>query len=207
MQRIRPDGVPLTVVEGGAGSSSPWLDFPSTVIGRSPFDRKQAVRYRFARHDIVKALEAGRRQPIFEAWSAVLGNAPPVPNISKWDERLRFCALRSLADAEACFRGLRRPVGEDDYGFDMVAFVSRPRWFFRYVPSLACVAELAQVPDDLVFITHVKLDHPNEGRYGGHRRDLPPVRGVVTHWGFFEAECVSKCLPIGHQERYRRRMW
>jgi hypothetical protein len=123
-----------------------------------------------------------------------------------WDEKLRIFPLSSLSDASACFRGIRRPAGEDDSGWDRLAYVSHPRWYFRYRAHLACVAELVAVPLDLVFVTYVRLDFPNETENSRASNDVP-IPGVVTHWQFVECDANDRTLPVDHSRRYRKRLW
>src|SRR3954454_13958604 len=98
--RIRPA---LKVIEGGCQSRSPWLSLPSTVIARSPFSRDQAVFFRLARHDIERALQGRRRQPIFDVWGIVIGQFPPVLNHSAVADQVPEGALTQWSEAHACF--------------------------------------------------------------------------------------------------------
>ena len=185
-----------SVIDGARIAPSPWLDFPKTVISRSPFNKDQAVFFRFAKNDVQKALLLGRRQPILDAWSMIWGKLPPIPNITRLLPKLEACPLTSILSSHACFRGVRRPVGEDDRGFDMVVLISRPRWMIAHQPSMACIGELVPVPDDLVFATYIKLDQPLVGRLG-IAIDTTSIRGVITHWQFVEAEVVGdEILPV-----------
>ncbi len=63
------------------------------------------------------------------------------------------------------------------------------------------------VPDDLVFVTYVRLDHPEIGRYGTRAAHGLAVKGVISHWQFVEADATTRDLPVGHEERYRQRLW
>lgn len=197
----------LRLIGGDGKSPSKWLDFPSTVIARSPFQRNESAFYRFAKEDATKANQARRRQPIFEAWSLVFGEPPPVPNIDSQGPARFGARLTSISDAHACFRGIKRPVGDDDHGWEFVVYISKPAWFYVYEPSLACVAKLEVVPDDLVFATVVRLDQPRNGRYGTTAAAGASTKGVITHWQFIESEPTDALLPIGYRERYRRRLW
>jgi hypothetical protein len=207
MQKSTAERQGWAVIDGAGSAPSPWLDFPQTVIARSPFNKEQPVFFRFAKNDIQKALSLGRRQPILDAWSMIWGKPPPLPNISRLLPRLDACPLSSIQTAHACFRGVKRPVGEDDRGFDVVVMISRPRWMIASQPSLVCVGELVPVPNDVVFATYIKLDQPPVGRLGV-AIDTTMIRGVITHWHFIEAEIVGdEILPVEHKERYRKRLW
>jgi len=195
------------IVDGDEQAPSPWLDFPQTVIGRSPFEKNRPTFFRFAKQGVQKALDEGRRQPIFDAWSMVLGKLPPIPNVSRLELRLAACPLVSILEAHACFRGVKRPVGVDDRGFDMVVMITRPKWFVRNHTSMVCMGDLSPVPEDLIFATFVRLDQPNSGRYGINI-DTSAIKGVITHWQFIEADNSSgEPLPVEHRERFRKRLW
>lgn len=154
-----------------------------------------------------KALDANRRQPLLDLWSAVVGEIPPFPNAAaKWGSIFKSCPLISMADSIACFRGLKRPMGSDDRGFDCYAFVSKPTHRFVYEPSLACSIKLIDVPADLVHITYVRCDHP-QGRVRTSGSEMTASVGVVTHWHFVEADQTELSLPADFSNRYRQRIW
>jgi len=161
------------IVEGGGQPPSPWQDFPQTVVGRSPFNRYEVAYYRLSKTAISKMDIANRRQPIFDAWTCVIGKVPPINNSSILTKHPGSQQLISVSDAHACFRGVKRAVGNDKHGFDVVAFVSRPAWGVRYEPSMGCPLSWFPVPSDLAFVTYVRLDHPPVGRYG-----TPVARGA-----------------------------
>jgi hypothetical protein len=206
MPSVRAEGR-FAVVEGGAQRPPPWQDFPQTVVGRSPFDRDEVAYYRLSKSALAKMDVAKRRQPIFDAWTCVLGKVPPVNNSSSLEKHSASRRLLSVSDAHACFRGVRRAVGNDDRGFDVVAFVSRPQWGVCYTPSMSCTVSWFPIPDDLVFVAYVRLDHPALGRYGTRAASGIAVRGVISHWQFVESEAAERDLPVGYKERYRRHLW
>jgi hypothetical protein len=74
----------LKVIQGTAGRGTVWLDFPATIVARSPLERSQTCRLRVSREDATKAARAHRLQPIWEFWSIVIGEPPPVPNVRTW---------------------------------------------------------------------------------------------------------------------------
>jgi hypothetical protein len=197
----------FAVIEGSREPVSPWQDFPQTVVARSPFDRNRVALFRLSKLTFSKLDTAKRRQPFFDAWTCVLGKVPPVNNSSILTRNNVNRNLLSLSDAHACFRGLKRAVGDDAHGFDLVAFISKPASGMRYSPSLSCVIDWYPIPNDVVFVTYVRLDHPPAGRYGTANASAAVVRGVITHWHFVEADPECNELPIEFRERYRRRMW
>jgi hypothetical protein len=154
-----------------------------------------------------KKVLAREGRPHMDCWGCVIGRPPPVPNIFGVTPSECLSNLTSLKDAHACYRGVKRPVGNDDTGWDMVVYVSKPIWYFEHEPSLVCIAKPAPVADDLVFATCVRLDNPREERYEQGFRERAPVRGVITHWEFLESDPSDNTLPLGHKERFRKRLW
>lgn len=197
----------LQLIQGGGQRPAGWQDLPSTVIGRSPYSYEQPVRYRFAQHDLRKDLQQNKLQPFFSAWSLIFGRLPPIPNVSRLAQHLQTTPLTSLQNAHACFRGLRRPLADDNRGFDIFAFVTKPRVYAAHSPGMVCQAALAAVPDDLVFVTYVRIDHHAESRQALRRDTATRLTGIVTHWGFVESCPINTMLPIDSQERYRTRTW
>jgi hypothetical protein len=195
------------VIDGGAQKLPAWQDLPSTVLGRSPFSREQLCRYRFAQHDLRKDAQQKKYQPFFSAWSLVLGRLPPVPNASRLGSQLQSCPLTSLEDAHACFRGVKRPIADDNHGFDVFAFITKPKFYAKYAPGMVCQVALAPVPSDLVFVTYVRIDHNAGGRKRLRSEPGARLTGIVTHWGLVEACPLNPDLPIDHEERYRTRVW
>ncbi|EJC78986.1 hypothetical protein Rleg4DRAFT_0567 [Rhizobium leguminosarum bv. trifolii WSM2297] len=194
------------VIDGGGHKPSAWIEVPQTVICPSPANRSDATTFRIASSSARKALELGHRQPLLDLWSLVIGQIPPVYNaLIKWGSGEVRNALRSMSSAHACFRGIKRPVGDDDQGYDVYAYVTKPSVLFKYAPSMGCVIELAKIPPDLVCVIYVRMDYPY-GRHTPRNKGAPISRGVVTHWELVEAD-ESGLLPVDHQHRYRRQMW
>jgi hypothetical protein len=107
--------------------------------------------------------------------------------------------LTKLANAHACFRGIERPLAEDNDGRDVVAYILRPRNFYAYDPNMVSQAIKIPAPSDLVFVAYARLLT---------RDDMPAGSlGVLTHWGFVEAERTDPLLPVNHNSRYRTRLW
>jgi hypothetical protein len=176
-----------------------WLQFPKTIAARSPLDRAQVCTFRVAETDLRKAVRAGRRQPIMEFWSVVVGSPPPIPGV---DHRNRETLgdLASLKDAYACFRGIRRPVAEDDDGENVLAYVVHPSFFYEFDANMTSPALKVPVPRGLVFVVYVRLD-------GAYNSIPQGTIGTITHWGFVEADKTNVRLPINFGTRYQTRLW
>jgi hypothetical protein len=202
--RERPQ---LTVIQGDNIQPQGWLDVPATAIGRSWTGSSSIRSYRIAQGDARKAITRGLRQPILNLWSLVLGEVPPVPQFERYAHLLPQLKAGAFSSAHACFRGVKRPVGEDDNGYDTIIFVTKPSVMFGYDPSLACVIKPIEIPSDMLFVTYARLDYPDQP-LRNLRTGNGPTDGIITHWGMVEAgRGDAGLLPIDFKERYRRQLW
>jgi hypothetical protein len=177
-----------------------WLQLPDLVSAPSPEDRSVTCLYNLAVEDTLSLARAGRREPIFECWSMVLGAPPPVPGCA---HRNRGVAgeLTKLADAHALFHGIERPLADDDDGARVLAYVTKPHFFYEYDPNMVSVAKKSAVPHDLVFVIYVRLGIESASGKSGM------ARGTVTHWHFVEADADHQDLPVNYATRFRARRW
>ena len=190
----------LRVIRGTADPCPPWLDFPPTVVALSPSGRTATCRFRLSREDSIKAASMRRLQPIWDLWSIVLGEPPPVPNVTTWGVNVPAEeGLIKLVEAHACFRGIRRAIAEDDDGENVVTYVLKPPCFYEKVTNLVCLAQKRATPEDLVYTAHARLDVPVDPN--------SPTIGVVTHGGFVEADRNNALLPRDYESRYAERLW
>ena len=180
-------------------SPGAWLRFPTSVRAPSPFDRLTPCALEISHNDTRKAARAGRRQPAFDLWSMILGRAPPVPGVDARNASLPG-ALISIADAHACFRGIERPLAEDDDGGDVVAYALRPQFFYQYDPNMVSVALKVPAPRDVVFVVYARL-------FDANKVVASAQIGVITHWDFVEADRADPKLPVHYSSRYRNRLW
>jgi len=143
----------------------------------------------------MKGAEAHRRQMAYAFWSVLNGTAPPVPHQgSSAGER-----LLKLEDAHACFKGVNRPVADDDHGSRMVAYVLKPEFFYKYEFLSPIVFTTREpVPIDLVFVAYVHLDKPGV---------CSDAIGTLTHWQFVDADPRDGFLPVDFDSRYTTRLW
>jgi hypothetical protein len=191
----------LRVIQGSAKSCPTGLDFPSTLVALSPFDKSKPCRFRVSREDASKAARARRLQPIWDIWSAVIGEPPPVPNVRIWGVNVPAEeGLTTLVEAHACFRGVNRALAEDDNGDNVVAYILKPSHFYEHVTTnMVCAASKRPTPQDLVYALHVRLDIPC---------DLESATiGVITHGGFVRVGSEDSLLPEDHASRYTSRLW
>jgi hypothetical protein len=129
----------------------------------------------------------------------ILGTPPPVPGVNARNDLIPG-ALTSIAEAHACFRGIERPLAEDDDGSNVAAYVLRPRYFYEYDPNMVSVALKVPVPRGVVYVVYARLTDPKIVVASGQT-------GVITHWGFVEADNADPKLPVSHSTRYRERLW
>ncbi len=199
------DNFKFQVIEGGGRKPSAWIEIPQTVLALSPLNNSNPSTFRIAQGGILRALEHGHKQPLLDLWAMVLGQVPPVNNaLIKWGTPEVRNRLKSLSSTHASFRGIKRPMGDDDKGFDVYALVTKPEMTFKYVPSMSCVIEPVEIPSDIVCVTYVRMDYPQGRNLSGKQPVLS--RGVITHWELVEAD-ETGLLPIGYHDRYRTRIW
>lgn len=189
---------PLGAVRGHEGIGE-WLKFPPTVAAPSPEDRTVPCIYALSTRDAITLAKAGRSQLNFELWSIVLGKPPPVPGVFHRNRPDAGSGLISLASAHASFRGIKRPLADDNDGANVLVYVLKPQCFYEYAPNIVSVALKSAVPDDLVFAAYVRPAASNGGQLSS--------RGIVTHWGFVEADKADLRLPVEHQTRYVSQLW
>lgn len=202
--RTSVDKPALTVINGGGRKPSAWIDLPPVIVCASPSNRSEIKAYRLSGLNARKALEHGNRQPLLDIWSLMLGRIPPVNNaLTKWGTEDVLSGLKPLSGAHACFRGIKRPMGDDDQGFDVLAYITKPRVMFKYEPNLSCSIKPVCIADDLVCVTYVRIDYPDIVR---RPQSLGVSKGVITHCEIVEADGTGY-LPIDSEERYRRKMW
>ena len=182
-----------------AGAPGDWLKFPNFVHAPSPFTKQDLCKLKISHADTRKAALAGRRQPAFDLWSMIVGTPPPVPGIDARNDAIPG-ALVSIVEAHACFRGIQRPLAEDNDGRDVVVYILRPRFFYEYDPNMVSVALKVPVPRDVVFATYTRLTDSDSVALLG-------FVGTITHWGFVESDHADPRLPIDYEARYRTRLW
>jgi hypothetical protein len=153
-----------------------------------------------SREDAMKAAAVYRVQPIWELWSIIIGEPPPVPNVRTWGINVPAAEdLISLVDAHACFRGIRRALAGDGNGENVVVYVLKPRFFYQRSVNQVCTATKTVTPKGLLFAAYARLDIPWD--------DRSATAGVVTHGGFVEADAADPLLPVDHASRYAERLW
>jgi hypothetical protein len=185
----------LNLVSKGAS----WLEFPATVQAPSPEDRAVLVNFSLGSGDAVTMAKIGRRQLTFEMWSIILGLEPPVHGCAHRNKKIAG-ELTNLSASHALFKGIQRPLADDDDGSEVLAYVLKPKHMYENNPDMVSVALKVAVPQDLVFVVYARLNKANgEG--------LSVTKGTVTHWHFVEADPATPMLPVDYSTRYRAQLW
>jgi hypothetical protein len=175
-----------------------WLAFPTTIQAPSPEDRAVLCDLNLGFADAVTMARIGRRQLTLEMWSIILGVEPPVIGCAHRNKKTKG-ELTKLADAHALFKGIKRPLADDDNGSEVMAYVLKPNFMYENNADMVSVALKVVVPQDVVFVVYARLSNGGDGPNG--------ARGTVTHWHFVEADPVSPMLPVDYSSRYRIRLW
>ena len=190
----------ISAIYGRVIERAPWLQFPSVVSSKSPDNKTEITEWRIDPTAVHEDFRINIRQTVLDLWSRVLGRCPPMPGAALQLQTSPFATLTSLRDAHACFLGVNRPLGEDDNGDNVLAFITKPRFCFEIRPTMAGVAKILSLPTDVVFVVYVKLDV----LYNEAKANLC---GVVTHWSTIEADSVDYMLPRDYGVRFERRLW
>lgn len=182
-----------------ASKGKSWLEFPGTVEAPSPEDRKVACDFTLGSADAITMARIGRRQLTFEMWSIILGIEPPVLGCAHRNRKIPG-KLTKLAEAHALFKGIERPLADDDDGSEVLAYVLKPQHMYENNPDMVSVALKVAVPQDLVFVVYARLSNAGGEGHSG-------TRGIVTHWHFVEADPATPMLPVDYSTRYRTQLW
>jgi hypothetical protein len=176
-----------------------WLR-PPLVESPSPTDRNKVVIYRVSEEYFEKNIFVRRRTPIFQFWCHVIGQPPPINNISRIFRGMNSTTICSLFDSVACFGGVKRPLDGEDDGDSILTYVLNVPVSVEYNPDLVCVAGAFLVPPGTCATVQVK---PNRAL----QPDEAGVYGTITRIEFVFGEGENPILPRGHAERYQGRLW
>lgn len=191
----------FSTIDGGGQRPTGLLNVPATLKSRSPNDRNTIIVVRVSKEHATKAAKQGRRQPLLEFWSVLAGVPPPANNVGYHEDTpVSAGQLTQLTDAIACFRGVKRPIAEDETGSNVVAYVLNPTHFYRFIPHMVSAIRRELVRSGLVYVAYLRLDQAQES-------ELASQSGILTHWEFVEADGRDKTLPVGFDDRYERRCW
>jgi hypothetical protein len=196
-------------------TSRHWLDLPP-VQAPDPDDRTKLVNYTIS-EDYVDTLAGGARlTPIFQLWTHVVGELPPINNVSRLLHRTVIPTLMTLAQSVACFRGVKRPYDDEPDGRSVLVYVLNPTVTVARDVGLVCLAKAVMVPSNSCLTVQVKPKAALQGR------QTPLNSGVTRSFGLADAEIIhgtimrvefvpgngeSPILPAKHEGRYQERLW
>lgn len=176
---------------------------PPLVIAPSPLGDGQTIQLEISKSTWAKYIKAQLRLPILEAWAHLVGETPPVPNSFKMALDAPNCVPTSLANACACFKGVRRPYGEEDAGDDVHVYVISTPFTVGWSDAkdrMACVAAIKPAPEGVVMTVQVRPSSALQPTNSD-------VWGTITKWEFVGACAEHPELPSDYNERYNERLW
>jgi len=207
--------VKLTFEECAMTTNRHWLDFPS-VQALSPDDQKSFVNYAVSEDYVDTLAGAARLTPIFQLWAHVVGELPPINNVSRLRHGPVIPTLTTLAQSVACFRGVKRPYDDEQDGRSILVYVLNPEVTLARDVSLVCLAKAVIVPSNSCLTVQVK---PRAALQGGlaavnssltrsfGRENAEIIHGVITRVEFVPGNGETPILPIKHEGRYQERLW
>jgi hypothetical protein len=177
---------------------SHWLN-PPLVDAPSAKDRNYIVKYKISEEFFEKNAYIYRRTPIFQMWTHVVGELPPINNIFHLLKTDVSPTISTLKDSVACFKGVRRPYDGEVDGHSILVYIINPKVSVSYEPSMVCLAKAVRVPTNVVATVQVRL---TDALQNGDKN----VCGIVTRIEFVAGDKGTPLLPEGHQERYGERL-
>lgn len=190
-----------------------WLR-PPCVNAPDPEDRTKTVTYEVSELFTYTLAAASRLSPIFQMWAHVVGELPPINNVSRLARGEVIPTLTTLADSVACFRGVKRPYDDEEDGNSVLVYVLNPAVTLDRDISLVCLAKAVKVPLDTCLTVQVKPKKPllsaesslnNAVTQAAGTEDK--IHGVVTRLEFVSGNGESPILPKRHEGRYHLKLW
>lgn len=173
---------------------------PPIVVAPSPLGVGEMVELEISKDTLGKLIKAQLRVPLFQCWAHLVGVIPPIPNAFKMLVESPGCELRSLRDASACFKGVKRPYGLEDAGDDVHVYVIPTPHTVTWTSDLACVGTITPAPEGTVMTVQVRPAASLQPTEAG-------VWGTITKWEFVGACAEHPHFPSDFDERYNERLW
>jgi hypothetical protein len=184
-----------------AGNARHWLKLPP-VSAPSPENKAKSVTYTVS-DDYVRTLRSiSRLSPIFQIWAHVVGDLPPINNISRIGRLPVKPSLTTLADSIACFRGVKRAYSDEKNGSSVLIYVLNPTVTLVRDTNMVCLAKAAKLGE--VALTVQVKPVKEVDLQPSHN---PLHQGVITRLEFVPGEGTNPMLPERHKERYETRLW
>ena len=176
-----------------------WLSFPE-VSGPSALSRSVAHRYAVSPEFVERNAGINRNTPIFQIWAHIVGQLPPINNISRLATARPTPSLTTLASAVGCFQGVRRPHDDEHDGDLVLIFVINPAVTIAYHADMVCLAKAVTVPKNTVLTVQVRPKHPLLNTES-------QLNGVITRLEFVSSDASDPTMPVDHGTRYARLLW
>lgn len=138
----------------------------------------------------------GRRTPLFELIYNVCGIRPPVNNIGYHEDDLFPDNWGGMQHTHAIFKGLRRPMNNHGLDDRVYVYLMQPRYTYKYVPNMVCVAKRHPAPTGSVFAVYVTFKDETEF-----------IGGTIVNWEWVLSDPDSPQYPKGFETRYDQRIW
>lgn len=192
-----------------------WLQLPHAKAP-SPEDRKKIVTYAISEDLVQRLFAANRLTMIFQLWAHVVGELPPIHNVSRLLHGEVTPSLTTLAQSVACFRGVNRPYDDEEEGESVLVYVLNPTVSVDRDVNLVCLAKAVKVPSGTCLTVQVKPTKPLQSDESSVEKgvtrsfdseDVKIIRGVVTRLEFVSGNGEIPILPKRHAGRYRQKLW
>ncbi len=192
-----------------------WLR-PPPVLAPSPHDRGRLVRFEISQTMVRTLVTARRVTPIYWVWAHVVGELPPINNVSRLLQVAVVPSLTTLEQSIACFQGVARPYDDEKDGESVLVYVLNPTVSLDLDPNLVCSAKAVKVPTNTCLTVQVRptdaLQNSQSALNSMLTRSLDTeddgaIRGVVTRLEFIPGSGDRPVLPKKYEARYHRRLW
>lgn len=180
-----------------------WMR-PPLVSAPSADDRSVSVAYAVSEDYLLTLRNVSRLSEIFQVWAHVVGEPPPINNISRIALSAVKPTLTTLADSVACFRGVKRPYTDEANGGSVLVYVLNPTVTLERDVNMVCLARAARVPASAALTVQVvPVKHS-----GVNPAQELPYQGIITRLEFVVGEGNAPVLPKGYdKERYETKLW
>lgn len=148
-------------------------------------------------HERVKELaQSGRNNDIFAMVYNVCGMLPPVNNVGYHERHIPFSDnWGGLRHTHAIFKGLKRPFHDDNHDSEIYMYIVAPRFVYKYIPDMACVACRVDAPENAVFVAYVKFSNELF------------TSGSIINWEWVVSDNASPNKPKDFLKRYEQQVW
>ncbi|MCA1414485.1 hypothetical protein I6F30_25520 [Bradyrhizobium sp. NBAIM20] len=177
---------------------SDWLKFPD--VSGPALNRKDKAWYRISPEFVQKNANIRRATPILQLWTHVVGQLPPINNISRLASSAPAPTVTTLTNSVALYQGLKRPHDDERDGDSVLVYVINPKVTLAYQTDMVCVARAVTLPKNTVLTVQVRPQHPL-------LEAESQLNGVITRLEFVSSDPLDPMVPVDHGTRYARLLW